>query len=212
MICCLVWKLLKCQIWTPYFFKGYSHWSGKLITSSLGRYVSRGYRKELLKAVCLAFHISRFIPKKNERVEMVQSAQAAPCLWKGRTTAGACAAPRWWQCEGDLLFWSALLLGSTTAKAALSGRGKGTYGKNQSRAASGALGSLSYSQFLADTVGKERGFSLPSAHAWPSHLQSLRDKHQGFYSWLTPFPLLVGIWKRGDLFVWLPSDRLVLEL
>lgn len=55
------------------FFKGYSHWSGKLITPSLSGYVSRGYRKELLNAVRPAFPIFRFIPKKNERVQIAWS-------------------------------------------------------------------------------------------------------------------------------------------
>lgn len=46
---------------------------------------------------------------------------------------------------------------------------------------SGVPGSLNCSEFPADTVGKERSFSLHSPHSWPSHpdyrlLQSLRDK------------------------------------
>lgn len=50
------------------------------MTSSLSRYLSKRSRKELWKAVCPAFHISTFIPKKNERMEMAWSLSRWPHL------------------------------------------------------------------------------------------------------------------------------------
>jgi len=81
----------------------------------------------------------------------------------------------WWQSEGDLLLVSALLLRSTTAKVALSGREKGTCGKNQGKAASGAPGSLDCSEFLQ--MPQER--NVGSHYTLPMHGHLVQ--HAGFF-------------------------------